>query len=131
MNRDNSMPVPKKLFDVLKHEGVVAIATQGADGRPHLVNTWNSYVQVTGDELLLIPAGGMNRTQKNVSENTAVLLTLGSREVEGLRGPGTGFLITGTAEFLSTGVEFETVKNKFPWARAALKIAVGAVEQTL
>jgi flavin reductase (DIM6/NTAB) family NADH-FMN oxidoreductase RutF len=125
------MLVPKKLLEVLQHEGVVAIATQGADGRPHLVNTWNSYVQVTGDELLLVPVGGMNRTQKNVSENNAVLLTLGSREVDGKRGPGTGFLIAGTAEFVSTGVEFEAVRNKFPWARAVLKISIERVEQTL
>ena len=125
------MLVPKKLLEVLQHEGVVAIATQGTDGRPHLVNTWNSYIQVTGDELLVVPAGGMNRTQKNVSENNAVLVTLGSREVEGRRGLGTGFLVTGTAEFLSTGAEFEVVKNKFPWARAALKISIGTVEQTL
>jgi predicted pyridoxine 5'-phosphate oxidase superfamily flavin-nucleotide-binding protein len=125
------MLVPKKLLEVLQHEGVVAIATQGQDGRPHLVNTWNSYILLPGDELLLIPVGGMNRTQNNVSENNAVLLTLGSREVEGRRGPGTGFLIAGTAEFLSTGVDFETVKFKFPWARAALKISMGNIEQTL
>jgi hypothetical protein len=125
------MPVPKKLLEVLQHEGVVAIATQGTDERPHLVNTWNSYLQVIGNGLLLVPVGGMNRTQKNVSENNAVLLTLGSREVEGRRSLGTGFLITGTAEFLSTGAEFGAVKNKFPWARAAMKIAIGTIEQTL
>lgn len=32
--------IPEKLLQVLKHEGVVAIATQGEEG-PHLVNTWN------------------------------------------------------------------------------------------
>ncbi len=30
--------IPEKLLEVLKHEGVVAIAAQGQDG-PHLVNT--------------------------------------------------------------------------------------------
>ncbi len=123
--------LPEKLLQVLKHEGVVAIATQGTDGRPHLVNTWNSYVQITAEEHLLLPVGGMNRTEKNVSENNALLLSMGSREVEGRRGPGTGFLITGTAEFLSTGSEFETVKNKYPWARAALKVSIEDVTQTL
>ena len=73
--------LPEMFLQVLKHEGVVAIATQG-DGHPHLVNTWNSYVQITADEHLLVPVGGMNRTEQNVLKNDAVLLTLGSREVE-------------------------------------------------
>ena len=29
--------IPEKLLEVLRHEGVVAIATQGLDG-PHVVN---------------------------------------------------------------------------------------------
>jgi hypothetical protein len=122
--------LPEKLLQVLKYEGVVAIATQGSDGA-HLVNSWHSYVQIPDDKHLLIPVGGMNKTEKNVSENKAVLLTVGSREVEGQRGPGTGFLITGTAEFVSSGTDFEIVKRKYPWARASLKVAIGAVTQTL
>lgn len=123
--------LPKEFLQVLEHEGVVAIATQGADQRPHMVNTWNSYVKVTGDEHLLVPVGRMNKTEKNVSENSDILLTLGSREVRGKMGPGTGFLVTGNAEFLSTGPDFEMVKKQFPWARAALKITVKSVAQTL
>lgn len=30
--------IPEKMMEVLQHEGVVAIATQGDDG-PHLVNS--------------------------------------------------------------------------------------------
>ncbi len=123
--------LPEKFLRVLEHEGVVAIATQGPDGLPHLVNTWNSYVQVATDEQLVIPAGGMHRTEKNLSRTDTVLLTAGSREVEGRHGPGTGFLITGNAEFLYAGTEFDLVKRKFPWARAALRVAVAAIEQTL
>ena len=33
--------IPEIMRQVLKHEGVVAIATQ-SDGGTHLVNTWNS-----------------------------------------------------------------------------------------
>ncbi|MDP4161053.1 MAG: hypothetical protein Q8911_15040 [Bacillota bacterium] len=40
--------IPDKLLEILKHEGVVAIATQGEEG-PNLVNTWNSYVQIIGE----------------------------------------------------------------------------------
>jgi hypothetical protein len=34
--------IPEKLPEVLKKDGVVAIAALGKDG-PHMVNTWNSY----------------------------------------------------------------------------------------
>jgi hypothetical protein len=117
-------------FEVLRHEGVAAIATLGAE--PHLVNTWNSYIQVTNGGHLLIPAGGMHQTQQNIAANPQVLLTVGTRELAGKRGqPGAGFLVTGTAEFLSDGEDFDRVKAKFGWARAALKITVGSVTQTL
>ncbi|SFG06827.1 Pyridoxamine 5'-phosphate oxidase [Desulfotomaculum arcticum] len=122
--------VSQKLSQVLEHEGVVAIATLGEDG-PHLVNTWNSYIQITTEGNLLIPAGGMNQTEANVVKNNKVLVTMGSREVEGLRGPGTGFLIKGTAAFVKSGPQFDTVKQKFPWARAAVEITVGSATQTL
>jgi len=123
--------LPDNFLRVLQHEGVVAIATQGRDGRPHLINTWNSYVQITDDGHLLVPAGGMHTTEANVSANHIVLLTAGSREVEGRNGRGTGFLLTGTAEFLSAGADFELIKAKFPWARAALKMSITEITQTL
>jgi len=123
--------LPDNFLRVLQHEGVVAIATQGRDGRPHLINTWNSYVQITDDGHLLVPAGGMHTTEANVSANHIVLLTAGSREVEGRNGRGTGFLLTGTAEFVSAGADFEFIKAKFPWARAALKMSITEITQTL
>ena len=122
--------LPNEFLEVLRHEGVAAIATFGAE--PHLVNTWNSYIQVAGSRTLLIPAGGMQKTEKNVAEKNNVLLTVGTRELNGKRGqPGTGFLVAGTAEFLTAGEDFETVKAKFPWARATLKVTVSSVTQTL
>ena len=48
--------IPEKLREVLKQDGVVAIATLGQEG-PHLVNTWNSYIKITSDGRLLIPVG--------------------------------------------------------------------------
>ena len=86
------MDIPEKLREVLKKDGVVAIATLGQDG-PHLVNTWNSYVRLTSDGRMLIPAGYMNRTEANVEFNPEILVTLGSSKVPGKNGPGTGFLI--------------------------------------
>ncbi len=123
--------LPEKFRSVLEHEGVVAIATQGADGFPHLVNTWNSYVRITAGEQLLIPAGAMRKTEENVSRRPAVLLTAGSREVEGKHGPGAGFLVAGNAEFAYAGPEFDLIKSKFPWARAALKVTITEVTETL
>ena len=121
---------PEKLLEVLKHAGVVAIATQGQDG-PHLVNTWNSYIQVPDGERLLIPAGYLHETEANIARDNRVLLTIGSHEVEGKLGPGTGFLIKGTAAFVSTGLDFDTIKSKYAWARAALVVTVESVTQTL
>jgi flavin reductase (DIM6/NTAB) family NADH-FMN oxidoreductase RutF len=122
--------IPETLLEVLNHEGVVAIATQGAEG-PHLVNTWNSYIKVSEEERLLGPAGGMNETEANLRRNSRVLVTIGSREVHGLRGQGTGFLINGAAVILYEGKGFESVKERFPWARAAIEVTPESITQTL
>lgn len=122
--------IPEKMREVLKKDGVVAIATLGPDG-PHLVNTWHSYVRITDDERLLIPAGYYRKTEANVSSNDNVLVTMGSSKVEGKNGPGTGFLVRGKAAFVTAGPEFERVKTRFSWARAALIISVLSAEQTL
>ena len=115
---------------MLKKDGIVAIATLGADG-PHMVNTWNSYVQVTDDGRLLIPAGYFHKTEANIAVNNQVLLTLGSSKVPGLHGPGTGFLIKGTAAFLNQGAEYDAIKSRFSWARAVLSITVDSATQTI
>ncbi len=122
--------IPDKIQEILKHEGVVAIATQGKNG-PHLVNTWNSYVQVSETGSLLVPVGGMQETQENLHKDNRVLVTLGSREITGLQGPGAGFLITGTAQITNSGNLYDLVHKKFPWARAVLEINIHSAEQTI
>lgn len=122
--------IPEKMLQVLEHEGVVAIATQGKD-EPHLVNTWNSYIRIKEDGRMLYPAGGMKETESNIEKNHNVQVTLGSREVAGFNGPGTGFLVTGTAAFLKEGPDFDEIKKAFPWARAAVEIKIESVKQTL
>ena len=124
------MKIPATLLEVLKKDGIVAIATLGPDG-PHLVNTWNSYVQVSEDGRLLIPAGYFHKTEANIAFNNQVLVTLGSSKVQGLQGPGTGFLIKGTAIFITEGAEYDAMKSRFAWARAALTITVDSVTQTI
>jgi flavin reductase (DIM6/NTAB) family NADH-FMN oxidoreductase RutF len=124
--------INEKLAEVLAHpaDGVVAIVTQGVD-EPHVVNTWNSYVEVTSEDKLLIPVGFMNRTEKNIAQNNKVQLTIGNREVQGKMYKGTGFLIKGTAKFFKEGPEFDRIKGKFDWARAALEITIDNAIQTI
>ena len=124
------MEIPETMLEVLKKDGVVAIATLGPDG-PHMVNTWNSYIRVTEDGRLLIPAGYFHKTEANIAANNKVLVTLGSSKVRGLNGAGTGFLVKGTATFVTSGPDFETMKSKFGWARATLAIAIDSATQTL
>jgi predicted pyridoxine 5'-phosphate oxidase superfamily flavin-nucleotide-binding protein len=122
--------IPEKLLEVLKRPGVVAIATQGPDG-PHLVNTWNSYLRISPEGLLLVPAGFMQVTEANLKLDNRVLITLGSHEVAGLYGPGTGFLIKGTAAFVTEGPDFDVLKAKFDWLRATMAVTIESVTQTV
>lgn len=121
--------ISETLRDIMKQDGVVAIATLGPDG-PHMVNTWNSYLRTTDDGRLLIPAGYMNRTEANIAHNPQVLITLGSSKVKGLYGPGAGFLIKGTAAFVTSGPEFDVLKAKFEWLRATIAVTIESATQT-
>lgn len=120
----------EKFTNVMKREGVVAIVTW-ADNDAHVANTWNSYLRRSGENKLLIPAFGMHKTEQNLEANPRVLVTLGSKEVEGLNGMGTGFLITGTARFVATGSEVEKTKKEFGWANRVLEITMDSIEQTV
>ncbi|EGW40920.1 pyridoxamine 5'-phosphate oxidase family protein [Desulfosporosinus sp. OT] len=124
--------INKTLSEVLSHpaDGVVAIVTQGTD-EPHVVNTWNSYVHISADDKLLIPAGFMHRTEKNIASNDKIQLTMGSREVQGKMYKGTGFLIKGTARFLKDGEEFTMMKKQYDWIRAVLEITIEHAIQTI
>jgi hypothetical protein len=114
----------------MKQDGVVAIATLGADG-PHMVNTWNSYLRTTEDGRLLIPVGYMHRTEANIAFNPEVLITLGSSKIKGLHGPGTGFLIKGKAVFVTSGSDFDALKEKFKWLRATMAVTIESATQTI
>ena len=80
---------------------------------------------------MLIPAGYFHKTEANIAANDKVLVTLGSSKVRGLNGAGTGFLVKGTATFVTSGPDFETMKSRFGWARATLAIAIDSATQTL
>lgn len=121
----------EKLFEVLKHEGVVSIISWGVD-EPHVVNTWNSYLVVTADERILIPAYAMRRTEKNTKQNSHVKMTFGSKDVIGFNDyQGTGFVVEGTAKFIESGSEFEMMKAKFSFLTRVLEITVTSAKQML
>ena len=120
----------QKFKEVVGKEGVVAIVTC-ADGEAHVVNTWNSYLVFPDDNRILLPAWAMRKTEKNVIKNNKVLLTLGSKEVEGKMGQGTGFLIKGIANFLTSGPEFDMMKEKFSFLTRVVEVTVSSVKQTI
>ena len=121
----------ENFYKVLKSEGVVSIVSWGVD-EPHVVNTWNSYVVVTSDERLLIPAYAMRQTEKNINQNNKVKLTLGSREVLGYNDyQGTGFLVEGVAKYLESGLEFDMMKEKFSFLTRVLEITPSSAKQML
>ena len=120
----------EKFLEVLRHEGVVSIVSWGVE--THVANTWNSYLIVTEDERILIPAYGFKKTEKNVNANSSVKLTLGSKDVLGYKDyQGTGFLINGTAKYITTGDEYDFMKQKFSFLTRVLEITVDSAKQML
>lgn len=121
----------EKFYEVLKNEGIVTIVTWG-EGEPHIVNEWNSYLVVTGDERILIPAGIMSKTEKNININNKVKMALGSKNVLGYNNyQGTGFIVEGTARFFDSGTEFNMMKDKFTFLTRVLEITVTDIKQML
>ena len=121
----------EKFREVLQKEGVVSIVSW-TDNEPHLVNSWNSYLVITEDERLLIPAYAMRKTERNVNVNQNVKISLGSKDVSGFKDyPGTGFIIKGTAKFIETGDEYAMMKEKFSFLTRVLEITVSSAKQML
>ena len=111
-----------KFLEVIGKEGVVSIVSC-ADNEAHVVNTWNCYLVNPNDGRLLIPAWKMRKTEKKIIKNNKVLLTVGSKEVTGRMGLGCGFLIEGTARYISSGWEFDMMKSKFSFlTRVSLRL---------
>ena len=123
--------ITEKFLEVLKEEGVVSIVSMG-ETEPHLVNTWNSYVVLTPDERILIPAYAMRKTERNINQNAKVKLALGSKNVLGYKDyQGTGFVIEGTAKFHDSGEEFDMMKEKFSFLTRVLEVSITSLKQML
>lgn len=121
----------QKFLDVMNDEGPVTIVTVNANPAG-VVNTWMSYVKIDEDNnCLYIPAAGMHSIEEDFADDNTVLLTMGSKKVEGTAGPGAGFHVSGTGEFLSEGSEFTAMKERFPWIRKILKVNVDQITQKI
>ncbi len=128
MNTDKKLS--DKFHQVLQHEGVVSIMSWGNE--PHLVNSWNSYLVITEDERILIPAYGFRKTEKNINVNNSVKISLGSKNVLGFKDyPGTGFIVTGKAAYIESGDEYNMMKAKFSFLTRVLEITVDNAKQML
>ena len=73
----------------------------------------------------------MRKTEKKTLKNNKVLLTVGSKEVDGLIGKGTGFFLEGTAKFINSGEEFDMMKSKFPFLTRVIEVTVTSLKQTI
>ena len=109
----------EKIVNILKHEGPATFATYGTDGI-HMAATWNSYIEVLYNDTILIPAGYLNKTQRNIEAGSEVQMILASKDVMGLQGKGAGFLLKGHAKFEESGVNFDKLKSRFSWVRSAM-----------
>lgn len=119
-----------KFHEVLKHEGIVSIMSWGIE--PHMVNTWNSFVVITDDERILIPAYGYRMTEKNVNVNPNIKLSVGSKNVAGYKNyPGTGFIVSGKANFIASGDDFNMMKEKFDFLTRVFEVTVDKAVQML
>lgn len=116
--------------EVLTHNGVVSVTTWSEEN-VHVSNTWNSYLQLEGEDTILLPAAWFNKTEKNITKNNKVILTLGSPDVQGKMGMGTGFVVEGTAQFLSSGAIFDAMKEKFSFLTRVMEITAVTVKQTI
>jgi len=119
--------------DVIEKTEVVAIATYGENG-PHLVATWGDFIKsldISDGKTIIIPVGGYHQTEKNLNDDNRIELLIGSKQVQGKNGPGTGYRLVGRAEITASGEFAELTKAKFPWARGALVIKVEKADQLL
>lgn len=115
----------------MKHDAIVSVTTASEEGKGHVANTWNKYLIITEDEKILIPCFGFHKTEKNVAHKNYVEIVIGSHEVEGRMGMGTGFCLSGTAVFLKEGALFEKMHDKCAFANRVMVFTPESCKQTI
>lgn len=120
----------KKCLEILPDETPVTIITDC--NHPSVVNTWSHYIEIVDNKTMLIPAAGMHSIQNDLEKKDCqLILTFGSHQKSGSTGPGRGYHVHATGEFVTSGKYFDNMKAKFPWIRAVLVIHVLDVEQKI
>ncbi len=117
--------------ECVSHDGIVSVATCSAESKPHIANTWNKYLIITEKDQILIPCFGFRHTEENAKHNPYVEVTIGSHEVQGKMGMGTGFLLKGTAEFLAEGPLFDAMHTKCSFCNRVLVFTPTSCNQTI
>lgn len=112
---------------VIASEGSATFVTSG-EGGPHIVATWQSYLEVADDTTLLFPAGGFRVTEENLKAGSPLQMVIGAKTGT-TTGKSLGFRLTGTATLESGTPTHDRVKAKFPWCRAAVVFKVSKVEK--
>ena len=125
------MLLNETFYACIAHPGIVSIATASADGKPHIANTWNKYLIVTEEEQILIPCFGFHTTEENALHQPHMELSLGSDQIQGKLGMGTGFLLTGTGKFLSEGALYAQMRAKCDWIKRVLVFSPESCRQTV
>jgi hypothetical protein len=121
----------KEITEILPYECPVAIVTNSTSG-PHVVGTWNTYLEILDDSTLAIPAFGYRQTEQNVKHGSVIHLLLATKELLGKTGrPGRGFKLTGRGSFETKGAIFEKMRSRFNGIRSAFIITIEQVEQQL
>ena len=120
--------VYRELCDATEY---VTIVTNGPDG-PHLAGHWGNYMRVVDPgDVVIFPIGRFQRTEQNLRADSRIQLMVASHKVQGTRSPGQGCVIDGTGEIVTAGEYLDVVREKFPWARGALVVRVGATSTQL
>ena len=113
---------------VLEAEGSATFMTKGPEG-PHLVATWQSYLDAVDATTLVFPAGGYRVTEANLARDPSVQMIIGRQRSP--EGPAVGFRLSGTAEVQVGGALHGRMKARHPWCRAAVVMRVAKVERIL
>ena len=77
------------------------------------------------------PPSRNESTQDNIVANNRVKMLVGSKEIQGKFGPGTGFLLEGAAPMIREGRELALMRERFDWANCLMEITVTQITQTV
>lgn len=119
------------LYECAAQDGIVTVCSSSREGKGHIANTQNKYLIITEEEKICIPCFGFHETEKNVSYDPNVELMIGSHNVPGKMGMGTGFLLKGKAEFQNHGALFQRMHDKCSFANRVLVFTPGTCVQTI